>query len=35
MLSDKDPNKVERTMKAMLQMVKLDLGVLAQAFEGR
>jgi predicted 3-demethylubiquinone-9 3-methyltransferase (glyoxalase superfamily) len=35
MLNDKDPTKSSRVMNAMLQMDKLDLGRLQQAYEGR
>jgi predicted 3-demethylubiquinone-9 3-methyltransferase (glyoxalase superfamily) len=34
MLSDKDPAKAKRTMEAMLQMDKLDLKRLQQAYDG-
>lgn len=34
MLGDKDPAKSQRTMNAMLQMSKLDLKVLQQAYDG-
>ncbi|QDT37247.1 VOC family protein [Stratiformator vulcanicus] len=34
MLRDQDSEKVRRAMEAMLQMVKLDLAELEQAFEG-
>jgi predicted 3-demethylubiquinone-9 3-methyltransferase (glyoxalase superfamily) len=34
MLSDKDPAKSSRAMNAMLQMEKLDLKRLQQAYEG-
>lgn len=33
MMQDKDPKKSERVMKAMLQMKKLDINKLNQAFE--
>ena len=33
MLQDKDTRKSEKVMKAMLQMKKLDIKVLKQAFE--
>ena len=33
MLQDKDPEKSERVMKAMLQMKKLDIASLKQAYE--
>jgi len=35
MLQDKDPEKAKRVMQAMLQMDKIDIGVLRQACEGR
>jgi len=35
MLQDKDPKKSERVMKAMLQMTKLDIRTLKQAYEQR
>jgi len=35
MLKDKDSKKTERVMKALLQMKKLDIETLTQAFEGR
>jgi predicted 3-demethylubiquinone-9 3-methyltransferase (glyoxalase superfamily) len=35
MLRDKDPAKSQRVMQAMLQMTKIDIGVLKQAYEGR
>ena len=34
MMQDKDPKKVERMTKALLQMKKLDLNALKRAFEG-
>jgi predicted 3-demethylubiquinone-9 3-methyltransferase (glyoxalase superfamily) len=34
MLSDKDPAKSKRVMDAMLQMSKLDMGKLQQAYDG-
>jgi predicted 3-demethylubiquinone-9 3-methyltransferase (glyoxalase superfamily) len=34
MLSDKDPAKSKRVMDAMLQMSKLDMGKLEQAYDG-
>src|SRR5438876_239473 len=34
MMQDKDPKKVERVTKALLQMKKLDLNALKRAFEG-
>ena len=33
MLSDKDPAKAQRVMQAMLQMVKLDINTLKQAYD--
>lgn len=33
MLQDRDPKKVQRVVQAMLQMKKLDLGQLKQAYE--
>ena len=35
MMSDKDPAKARRVMEAMLQMDKLDVDRLKQAYEGR
>jgi len=35
MLSDKDPEKSQRVMKAMLQMDKIDIGTLKQAYAQR
>ncbi len=35
MLADKDPQKSQRVMQAMLQMKKLDLGELKRAYDGR
>jgi len=35
MLKDKDTEKSERVMKAMLQMHKLDINILKQAYEGK
>lgn len=35
MLQDKDPERRERVMKAMLQMKKLDIEGLRKAYEGR
>jgi predicted 3-demethylubiquinone-9 3-methyltransferase (glyoxalase superfamily) len=35
MLGDKDPEKSKRVMGAMLQMNKLDIKTLTQAYEGR
>jgi predicted 3-demethylubiquinone-9 3-methyltransferase (glyoxalase superfamily) len=34
MMKDKDPAKSKRVMEAMMQMVKLDVGKLEQAYEG-
>jgi len=34
MLQDKDSNKTERVMKAMLQMHKLDINDLTKAYQG-
>lgn len=33
LMRDKDPKKSEKVMKAMLQMKKLDIGKLKQAYE--
>lgn len=35
LLSDPDPRKAERVMKAMLKMRKIDIAGLRQAYEGR
>jgi len=35
MLADKDPEKAKRVMEAMLQMTKIDIGKLKQAYEQR
>lgn len=35
MMKDPDPEKVNRVTHAMLQMVKLDLGALQSAYEGK
>ena len=35
MLKDKDTAKSERVMKVMLQMHKLDINILKQAYEGK
>ena len=35
MLNDKDPGKANRVMQAMLQMDKIDIGKLKQAYEQR
>jgi len=34
MLNDPDPSKSQRVMRAMLQMVKMDINALKQAYEG-
>ena len=34
LLSDKDPEKSGRVMQAMLQMQKIDIGLLKQAYAG-
>ena len=34
MLQDKDSNKTERVMKAMLQMHKLDINALTKSYQG-
>jgi predicted 3-demethylubiquinone-9 3-methyltransferase (glyoxalase superfamily) len=34
-LSDKDPEKSGRVMKAMLQMGKLDINALQRAYDGK
>jgi hypothetical protein len=34
MLGDKDPERAKRVMHAMLQMTKLDIKTLKQAYEG-
>jgi predicted 3-demethylubiquinone-9 3-methyltransferase (glyoxalase superfamily) len=34
MMSDPDPSRAARVMQAMMKMVKLDIGVLRQAYEG-
>jgi predicted 3-demethylubiquinone-9 3-methyltransferase (glyoxalase superfamily) len=34
MVSDPDPEKPEKVMKAMLQMKKIDIETLKQAYEG-
>jgi predicted 3-demethylubiquinone-9 3-methyltransferase (glyoxalase superfamily) len=34
-LSDSDPEKSQRVMKAMMQMYKLDIDKLKQAYEGK
>jgi len=34
MLQDKDPQKAQRVMQAMLQMKKIDIATLRQAYEG-
>ena len=35
MLQDKDPEKSRRVMQAMLQMIKLDINGLQQAYDGK
>ena len=35
MMSDRDPTKSQRVMKALLQMNKLDIAALKRAFEGK
>jgi predicted 3-demethylubiquinone-9 3-methyltransferase (glyoxalase superfamily) len=35
MLRDKDPEKAERVMKAMLQMKKIDIAALKQAYDNK
>jgi len=35
MLNDKDPAKANRTMKAMLQMSKIEIAALKEAYEGQ
>src|SRR5262245_59151790 len=35
MLTDKDPEKAKRVMQAMLQMSKIDIKALRQAYEGK
>jgi predicted 3-demethylubiquinone-9 3-methyltransferase (glyoxalase superfamily) len=35
LLSDKDPQKSQRVMKAMLKMVKIDVEGLRRAYEGK
>jgi predicted 3-demethylubiquinone-9 3-methyltransferase (glyoxalase superfamily) len=35
MMQDKDPEKTKRVMEAMLQMDKLDIKTLKQAYEGQ
>ncbi len=34
MLSDKDPQKSQRVMKAMMQMIKIDIKALQEAYDG-
>jgi predicted 3-demethylubiquinone-9 3-methyltransferase (glyoxalase superfamily) len=34
MLQDKDTEKSQRVMKAMLQMTKIDIGILKKAYDG-
>ena len=35
LLTDRDPKKSQRVMKAMLKMVKLDIAALERAYEGK
>jgi predicted 3-demethylubiquinone-9 3-methyltransferase (glyoxalase superfamily) len=35
LMQDKDPEKSKRVLEAMLKMVKLDIGLLKQAYEGK
>ena len=35
LMKNKDPEKLQRTMKAMLQMKKIDIAILKQASEGQ
>lgn len=35
MMKDGDPVKLDRVMKALLQMVKLDVNALKRAYEGK
>ena len=35
MLQDKDPKKADRVMKSMMQMKKLDIKELRQAYDGK
>ena len=35
LMQDKDPEKSQRVMKAMLQMKKIDIQILKQAYEGQ
>jgi predicted 3-demethylubiquinone-9 3-methyltransferase (glyoxalase superfamily) len=35
MMGDKDPEKAKRVMNAMLQMKKIDIAVLKQAYDGK
>lgn len=35
LIGDKDPAKAKRVMNAMLQMDKIDIGILKQAYEGQ
>ena len=35
MLMDKDPKRANRVMEAMLRMVKIDVGTLKRAYEGK
>ena len=34
LMSDPDPNRSRRVMEAMLQMTKIDIAKLRQAYEG-
>jgi predicted 3-demethylubiquinone-9 3-methyltransferase (glyoxalase superfamily) len=35
MLNDPDPQKSQRVMKAMMQMVKIDMQALKEAYNGK
>jgi predicted 3-demethylubiquinone-9 3-methyltransferase (glyoxalase superfamily) len=35
LMGDKDPVKAQRVMQAMLKMVKIDVGALRRAYDGR
>jgi predicted 3-demethylubiquinone-9 3-methyltransferase (glyoxalase superfamily) len=35
LMSDKDPTKTQRVMQALMQMTKLDIQKLKQAYEGK
>lgn len=35
MLRDDDPDKARRVMEAMMQMVKIDVRALQEAYDGR